>query len=102
MTDFEKKIKKLRRRKAIYVIIACILILLNILTDFLSYIEGGFNRYPDDTSSGIGYFIGSHFFIIFGLFLLYRVFRINKQITHFRKRQFDIVIDSVGSDLLNE
>jgi len=102
MTDFEKKIKKLKRRKAIYVIIACILILLNILTDFISFIEGGFKLYPEDSPSRIAYFLGAHFFIIFGIFLLYRVFKINKQITHFRKRQFDIVIDSVGSDFLNE
>ncbi len=102
MTDFEKKIKKLQRRKAIYVIIACILILLNVLTDFISFIEGGFNKYPEDSAARLGYFLGAHFFITFGLFLLYRVFKINKQIIRFRKRQFDIVVDSVGSDLLKE
>ena len=100
--DFEKKIIKLQRRKAIYVIIAFLLIFLNIITDFLSYVEGDFKRYPEDPSSRLGYFIGSHFFIIFGLFLIYRVFKINKQIAHFRKRQLDTVIDSVGSDLLKE
>jgi uncharacterized membrane protein len=102
MTDLEKKIKKSQRRKVIYVIVACVLILLNVITDFLSYIEGEFRRYPEDSSSRIGYFLGSHIFIIFGLFLFYRVFKINKQITYFRKRQFDMVVDSVGSDLLKE
>ena len=100
--DFTKKIKKLQRRRAIYIIIAFLLIFLNIITDFLSYVEGDFKRYPEDSSGRIGYFIGSHFFIIFGLFLLFRVFKINKQITLFRKRQLDIVIDSVGSDLVKE
>jgi hypothetical protein len=102
MIDFEKSIRRLQRRKTIYVIIACILILLNLFVDFISFIKGGFRLYPEDFSSWIGYFLGSHAFIIFALFLFYRVFKIKKRIEHFKKRQFDLVIDSVGMDILKE
>jgi hypothetical protein len=52
INDIEIKIRKLKKRKIIYVIIACFLILLNLLTDLLSFIEGKFS------SDDIGYNIG--------------------------------------------
>ncbi len=80
MLDIEKKIKQLQKRKIIYVVIACFLILLNLLIDLISLAKGELVREVNNSSSGIGYFIGSQFFIIFGLFLLYRVFKLNRQI----------------------
>jgi hypothetical protein len=100
INDIEIKIRKLKKRKIIYVIIACFLILLNLLTDLLSFIEGKFSS--DDIGYNIGYMIGSHFFFIFGLFLFYRVFKINRRINELKQHAMNTVVDSIGSDVINE
>jgi hypothetical protein len=98
MTDIERKIKKLQNRKIIYVVVACLLIALNLMVDLMNIAAGELNRVPGDGASRIGYFLGSHFFIIFGLLLLYRVFKINRQIAGFKNCQLQKTIDAIGEE----
>ncbi len=104
MFDYEKKIGKLQRRRTIYIVTASFLIGLNLLLDLISFIEGDFYRNYNNPNPGtsIGYFLGSHIFILFGLLLFYRVTRISRRISWFRQEQLNDIVDAVGSDVVKE
>lgn len=104
MIDYEKKIGKLQRRRTIYIVTASFLIGLNLLLDFISIIEGEFERNykHDQISKNVGYFLGSHIFILFGLLLIYRVAKIGKRIAWLRQEQLNDIVDTVGNDVVKE
>jgi|GEM_PF-2754136 len=104
MFDYEKKIGKLQRRRTIYIVTASFLIGLNLLLDFISLIEGEFERNynHDQISKNVGYFLGSHIFILFGLLLVYRVTKITRRIKWLQQLQLNDILDAVGSDVVKE
>ncbi|WP_129132633.1 hypothetical protein [Lacibacter luteus] len=104
MIDYDKKIGKLQRRRTIYLVTASFLICLNLLLDLISLIEGEFKRnYNQDAmSKNVGYFLGSHIFILFGLLLVYRVTKITRRIKSLQQLQLNDIVDAVGSDAVKE
>jgi hypothetical protein len=104
MIDYGKKIRRLQRRKIIYIVIASFLIVLNLLVDLMSLQKGEFYKNYNDPGPGtsIGYFIGSHIFILFALLLFYRVFKIGKRIEFLNQQQLNDTVDAVGSGVVKE
>ncbi len=104
MIDYDKKISKLQRRKTIYIVAASLLTGLNLLTDFMSFVEGEFarNYNHEELSKNVGYFLGAHFFILFALLLIYRVTKITKRIKWLQELQLNDIVDAVGSDVVKD
>jgi hypothetical protein len=99
MVDIDLLIRKLKRRRTIYVVLGCVLIALNLIVDLLNIIEGEIVRESQSAGYSIGYFIGSHFFLLFGLLLFYRVYKINLRIKELQNHQLNSTIDSIGNDI---
>ncbi len=91
------KIKKLKRRRVVYIIIAAILIALNLFTDLVNYAEGKLLKQSESASYNFGYIIGGHFFLLFGLLLFYRVLKIGKRINELKSHQLNEEIDAIGA-----
>ncbi len=85
----------MKTRRNIYIGIGSILILLNVLVDIISFTE----YTPESTGVGfsIGYFIGSHFLLIFGVILLRLAYRLNKRIKSREELTLDKSIDEIGA-----
>lgn len=84
----------MKTRRSIYIVTGTILILLNILVDIVNpdstntLTEGGFN---------IGYFLGSHFWVIIGLVLLRLAYKVNQKIKMKELSQLEKAVDEIGT-----
>jgi hypothetical protein len=81
-------------RRAIYIILGSLFILVNILVDIIN---------PDNSpmvtqgnAFSFGYFIGSHFLIIFGLVFLGLAYRVNKKIKRKQNNELEKNINEIG------
>ncbi len=82
----------MKLRKNIYLIIGIILIVLNLITDILNLSE----YHPNDAGYGIGYFIGSHIFLLVGIILLRMAYKINRKLKEQDNNLYD-EIEGIGS-----
>jgi asparagine N-glycosylation enzyme membrane subunit Stt3 len=96
MMSIEKKINRFQKRKIIYIVIACALILINVFADVIGVLEGRFETTGNDVPSSIGFFIGSQIFILMGLLLFYRVHKMNRRIKELQQLQINEIIDHIG------
>ncbi len=81
----------MKTRKALYLFIGIILITLNLIVDVIGWSENSyiFNSYT------IGYFIGSHILLIFGLVLLRMAYRLHKRLME-KNNVLEKSIDNIG------
>ncbi len=82
-------------RRAVYVVLGCIFILLNILIDIVNPDRSPISE--NENGYAIGYFIGSHFLIIFGLIFLGLAFKVHKKIKAMRFNELEKNIDEIGN-----
>lgn len=73
-------------RRNIYLILGAILILMNCITTLGRL--GEIRSQLTDVARGIGYLIGTHIFLIIGLFFLFGAYRVQKKIK--RKEQLSL------------
>ena len=65
-------------RRNIYIVIGLFLIIVNFLVDIIQLLEK--NEYSGESSYNVGYFIGSHFLLLFGLLFLRTAYKVNRKI----------------------
>lgn len=82
----------MKTRKIIYTVIGSILIILNLLVDIAEL--GTIKTSKEDAGYSIGYFIGSHILLIFGLILLRMAYKLQKRM---KKKETQEMIDSIGN-----
>ncbi len=83
-------------RRAIYIILGSLLILLNILVDIVTPDRSPMTQEAD--AYNIGYFVGSHILIIFGLLFLFLAFRLHKRIRARPDNELEKNIDDIGKN----
>jgi len=83
-------------RRIIYIILGALLILLNILVDIVNPDKSPMAE--DENAYNIGYFIGSHFMILLGLFFLYLAFKLHKKIKARPDNELEKSIDDIGKN----
>jgi membrane-bound ClpP family serine protease len=81
----------MRIRKNIYIILGIVLILLNLFVDFAEYIER--RSLKTDAAYSIGYFIGSHILLIFGMLLLRIAYKIHQKM---KRNEVQQMIEEIG------
>jgi uncharacterized membrane protein len=81
-------------RRVVYFILGCLLILLNILVDIVNPDKSPMAE--DESAYNIGYFVGSHILIIFGLLFLFWAFRLHKKIKAMPDKELEKNIDDIG------
>lgn len=84
----------MKTRKAIYIVSGSLLILLNVLVDIVNPDKSPVAE--NDQAYSIGYFIGSHFLIVFGLLFLFLAFRVNKKIKNRPADELENDINKIG------
>jgi hypothetical protein len=92
------RIKRIRKWKTIYIVVAIALILFNLLSAFVQLRRGGYRYMPEGTAERIGYYIGSYIFVLFGLFLFLRVYNMQKRIRLLEQQQLEKSIDKIGDE----
>ena len=88
----------MKARRTIYLIIGTILIVVNLFTDLIAVLDGEYSR---DISYSIGYFIGSHILMIFGLILIRMAFKIDRKIKNRKAIELEKDIDTIGKKPIN-
>ncbi len=83
----------MKARRNVYLIIGSVLIILNLLLDITSLSE----YKSQDSSYSIGYFIGSHFFMITGLVLYRMAYKINRRLKSNNPDSLEEDIKKIGS-----
>lgn len=85
----------MKARKVAYIILGCLLILLNIFVDIVNA-----DKFPagDDGAYNTGYLIGSHIFIIFGVIFLFSAFRLHKKIKARPDNELEKNIGDIGKN----
>lgn len=96
MDEIALRIKRIKKWKTIYVVVAIGLVLFNLLSAFVQLSRGGYRYAPEGTAERIGYYIGSYIFILFGLFLFLRVYWMQKRIRLLEQQQLEKSIDKIG------
>lgn len=96
----ETKIKRLKIYKAIYVVVALALIVINGVILFPYYRLGVFFDGYSTWLQKIGYFLSRHFLILFGMFLFLRVYLMNRQIKALQREIILDAIDEIGEERL--
>lgn len=99
MDETALRIKRIRKWKIIYVVVAIILIFFNILSAFVQLTSGSYSYVPESIAERIGYYIGSYIFLLFGLFLFLRVYNMEKLIMLLEQQQFEKNIDKIGDKI---
>ena len=94
----EAGIKRLKIYKAIYIAVALALILFNIITVIPYYELGVFFDGYSTWSQKLGYFLGRHLLIIFGLFLFLRAYFMNRKIIEMQNGDILDAIDEIGEN----
>ena len=84
----------MKTRRNIYLIIGTVLVVLNLLTDFVSLSEYS----SQDNGYNIGYFIGSHFLMIIGFVLLRFAYKINQRLKIAAPNSLEEEIEKIGSN----
>lgn len=94
----ETKIRRLKIYKAIYVVVALVLIVINGFILFPYYRLGVFFDGYGTLIQKIGYFLSRHFLILFGMFLFLRVYLMNRQIKQLQREILLDAIDEIGEE----
>ncbi len=94
----ETKIRRLKIYKAIYIVIALVLILINGVTLLPYYRLGVFFDGYGTWIQKVAYFISRHLLIFFGLFLLLRVYFMDRQIKELQNEILLDAIDEIGEE----
>jgi hypothetical protein len=84
----------MKKRRTIYIVIAVILIVLNLLVDIVNLKKEKFNQEGD--AYNVGYFIGAHFFMITGLVLLRLAYKLTQKIKAAERNAFEENINDIG------
>ena len=92
----ETIIKRLKIYKAIYIVIAVVLILSNGAILLPYYRLGVFFDGYGTWIQKVSYFISRHLLTVFGLFLLLRVYFMNRQIKELQRKKILDAIDKIG------
>ena len=78
-----------------YFLIGIILVVMNLLVDIVQFVED--KELPENASYSIGYFIGPHIFLIFGLILLRMGYKHHRKILRQQENlETKEQIDSIG------
>lgn len=87
----------MKTRRIIYVTIGSILVLINLLFDLMTWSE--YNAAASTTQAyDIGYFLGSHILLIFGLVFLRLAYKLNKRIKKAPGDELEESINSIGKN----
>ena len=85
----------MKAKRIIYLTAGILFVLLNLLTDIMELSEKNYSG--DNPSYSLGYFIGSHIFLLTGLVLLRLAYRQHKKIKiEMQNREVNNQIDSIG------
>jgi hypothetical protein len=85
----------MKAKRIIYLTVGILFVLLNLLTDIMELSEKNYSG--DNPSYSLGYFIGSHIFLFFGLVLLRLAYKQHKKIKiEMQNRELNNQIDSIG------
>lgn len=84
---------KMKTRRTVYLIVGIILVVLNVLTDIIAIADGEYER---DFAFSVGYFLGSHILMLFGLILLRMAYMLNRKIRNMENKHLDKDIDTIG------
>jgi uncharacterized membrane protein len=83
-------------RRTIYIILGSLLILLNILVDIVNPDKSPMAE--DAGAYDIGYFVGSHILIVFGLLFLFWAYKLHKKIRTRPDDELEKNIDDIGKN----
>ena len=86
----------MKTRRTIYIILGSFFILVNIMIDIINPDKSPMTE--NEGSYGVGYFIGSHFLMIFGLIFLGLAFKVHKKIKRVRSYDLEKDIDQIGNN----
>lgn len=85
----------MKSRRGLYIIVGIILIVINLLIDLLEFSK--FNKGSNDSAYTIGYFIGSHVLLLFGLILLRIAYKLQQKIKKTDNNHLEESIDNIGN-----
>ena len=81
----------MKTRRKIYLYLGIALVVLNVLVDIVEISDG--REFNQGTAFSIGYFIGSHILLIFGLVFLRLAARLQKKI---KAKEMHNMIEDIG------
>ena len=84
----------MKTRRNLYIIIGSFLVLINLLSDLAAIGQG--DTLSKDLSFNIGYVIGAHFMLIFGILFLWLAYRLHKKIKAKNLAVLERTINSIG------
>ena len=84
----------MKTRRNLYIIIGSFLVLVNLLSDLAALGQG--DNLSNEMSFNIGYVIGAHFMLIFGILFLWLAYRLHKKIKAKNLASLETTIESIG------